>query len=35
MPNTLTLVIPLSMEMVDVIAQRPTQRALAKQDQLG
>ena len=29
------LVIPLGMEMVDVFAQRPPQRALAEQDHLG
>jgi ABC-type uncharacterized transport system substrate-binding protein len=31
----LPLVIPLGMEMVDVFAQRPPQRALAKEDHLG
>ena len=31
----LPLVIPLGMEMVDIVAQRPPQRALAEQDHLG
>ena len=30
----LPLVIPLGMEMVDIVAQRPPQRALAKQEHL-
>jgi hypothetical protein len=29
------LVIPLGMEMVDVVAQRPPRRALAEEDYLG
>jgi hypothetical protein len=29
------LVIPLGMEMVDVVAQRPPQRALAEENHLG
>src|SRR5260370_18474199 len=32
---TLPLMIPLDMEMVDIVAQRPPQRALAKEDHLG
>jgi hypothetical protein len=31
----LPLVIPLSMEMVDIVAQRPPQGALAEEDYLG
>ena len=31
----LPLVIPLSMEMVDIVAQRPAQGALAEEDYLG
>jgi hypothetical protein len=32
---TLPLMIPLAMEMVDIVAQHPPQRALAEQDHLG
>src|SRR4030088_177242 len=32
---TLPLMIPLGMQMVDIVAQRPPQRALAEQDHLG
>src|SRR5258707_15792618 len=32
---TLPLMIPLAMEMVDIVAQRPPQRALAEEDHLG
>ena len=31
----LPLVIPLGVEMVDIVAQRPPQRALAEEDHLG
>src|SRR5262245_4087446 len=30
-----SLVVPLGMEMVDILAQRPSQRPLAEQDHLG
>src|SRR5258707_9381744 len=32
---TLPLMIPLGMEMVDIVAQHPPQRALAEEDHLG